>query len=333
MGMACVIRLSEPLLKLRSRKDLVETLLHEMIHAWNFIRGIMEENGGHGQNFLGKMHEINRAAGTNISVYHTFHDEVNVYKKHWWRCDGACKNRSPYFGFVKRTCNRAPSKNDTWWKQHEQSCGGTFIKVKEPEKLEKKTKSKDSGKENKRKTSEPKPKSIKTSPGADIRKFFKPSDKDETADVTIPSSIPSITAASSSGGGHTLGGKSTGRSRLLDMFKTAPKKTDKDLNLKKRKLSEEAGAASEVIALDDSLPSPRIHSSFHDKIKDELKDDDDDIIFIDDEFDDDFTSSVVPPVVPRKAEVKATDDCHCPVCNKFIAISSINEHLDQCLGI
>lgn len=60
MGMACVIRLSEPLLKLRPRKDLVETLLHEMIHAWNFIRGISEENGGHGKNFLAKMHEINK---------------------------------------------------------------------------------------------------------------------------------------------------------------------------------------------------------------------------------------------------------------------------------
>lgn len=31
VGMACVIRLSEPLLKLRSRKDLVETLLHEVM--------------------------------------------------------------------------------------------------------------------------------------------------------------------------------------------------------------------------------------------------------------------------------------------------------------
>lgn len=119
MGMACVIRLSEPLLKLRSRKDLIETLLHEMIHAWNFIRGIMEENGGHGKNFHAKMYEINRLAGTNITVYHTFIDEVNSYKNHWWRCDGVCKDRSPFYGFVKRTSNRAPGPNDRWFKQHE----------------------------------------------------------------------------------------------------------------------------------------------------------------------------------------------------------------------
>ncbi|CAI5452456.1 unnamed protein product [Caenorhabditis angaria] len=30
----CTIRLSKPLLKLRPRTDLVETLLHEMIHAF-----------------------------------------------------------------------------------------------------------------------------------------------------------------------------------------------------------------------------------------------------------------------------------------------------------
>ena len=36
----CVIRLSEPLLKLRPVKDLKETLLHEMIHAYIFLNRI-----------------------------------------------------------------------------------------------------------------------------------------------------------------------------------------------------------------------------------------------------------------------------------------------------
>ena len=35
----CSIRLSVPLLKLRPRKDFVETLLHEMIHAYLFVTG------------------------------------------------------------------------------------------------------------------------------------------------------------------------------------------------------------------------------------------------------------------------------------------------------
>ena len=29
--------------------------------------------------------------------------------------------------------NRAPGPSDRWWKEHENSCGGTFNKIKEPE--------------------------------------------------------------------------------------------------------------------------------------------------------------------------------------------------------
>lgn len=77
-------------------------------------------------------------AGTNISVYHTFHDEVNVYKKHVWRCNGICTNRKPFFGYVRRVSNRAPGPNDLWWKSHMDSCGGLFKKVSEPDKVVKK---------------------------------------------------------------------------------------------------------------------------------------------------------------------------------------------------
>lgn len=34
--------------------------------------------------------------------------------------------------------NRAPGPNDNWWAQHEATCGGKFIKVKEPEDSKKK---------------------------------------------------------------------------------------------------------------------------------------------------------------------------------------------------
>lgn len=322
IGMACVIRLSEPLLKLRSRKDLVETLLHEMIHAWNFIRGINEENGGHGQNFLGKMHEINRLAGTNISVYHTFIDEVNVYKTHWWRCDGPCKERAPYFGFVKRTCNRAPGKSDSWWQRHQQTCGGSFIKVKEPEKVEKKRK----GKENtKKKPTEPPLKAIKTSPGADIRKFFKP---DQGKHQDTPSSsktvivIPKIEdkpklSGSSSSSGVILGGKSSGRSRLLDMFPDKKAKTEK---LPKK--------VCDVIEIDEEFPV-QIKTSWNDRVKLEF-DDDDDVIIIDGEFDDSLSSNVptIKAIIPKPSDI-----CHCPCCNKLIEVEKINEHLDHCLNL
>ncbi|KAK3914691.1 SprT-like domain-containing protein Spartan [Frankliniella fusca] len=134
----CSVRLSLPLLKLRPRKDLVETLLHEMIHAFLFVTKNNRDRDGHGPEFHKHMNRINQEAGTHISVYHTFHDEVRLYQQHWWRCNGPCQHRPPFFGMVRRSMNRAPGPSDNWWAQHEATCGGKFIKVKEPENSKKK---------------------------------------------------------------------------------------------------------------------------------------------------------------------------------------------------
>uniref|UniRef100_A0A3B4ECM6 DNA-dependent metalloprotease SPRTN n=1 Tax=Pygocentrus nattereri TaxID=42514 RepID=A0A3B4ECM6_PYGNA len=139
-GGLCSIRLSEPLLKLRPRKDLVETLLHEMIHALLFVTQNNRDRDGHGPEFCKHMNRINGASGTNITIYHSFHDEVDVYRQHWWRCDGPCQNRKPFLGYVKRAMNRAPSARDPWWEDHRRTCGGTFTKIKEPENYGKKGK-------------------------------------------------------------------------------------------------------------------------------------------------------------------------------------------------
>lgn len=52
------------------------------------------------------MNRINKVAGTTITIYHTFHDEVRYYKTHVWKCDGPCQHRPPYYGIVKRSMNR-----------------------------------------------------------------------------------------------------------------------------------------------------------------------------------------------------------------------------------
>ncbi|XP_069463043.1 DNA-dependent metalloprotease SPRTN isoform X2 [Ambystoma mexicanum] len=137
-GGLCSIRLSGPLLKLRPRKDLVETLLHEMIHALLFVTHNDRDHDAHGDEFCKHMRRINGITGAKISVYHDFHDEVDEYRKHWWLCNGPCQKKRPYFGYVKRAMNRAPSANDPWWAEHKQTCGGTFTKVKEPENYSKK---------------------------------------------------------------------------------------------------------------------------------------------------------------------------------------------------
>ncbi len=54
----------------------METLLHEMIHAYLFITDGNDDHDGHGKAFHSHMYRINKEAGTKISVYHNFHDEV-----------------------------------------------------------------------------------------------------------------------------------------------------------------------------------------------------------------------------------------------------------------
>ncbi|ODM90463.1 SprT-like domain-containing protein Spartan [Orchesella cincta] len=78
----CTIQLSEPLLTLRPRKDLVSTLLHEMIHAYLWI---VEHNPDrheeHGPRFYEWMNWLNNLTGTEISVDHSFDKEVDYLRK------------------------------------------------------------------------------------------------------------------------------------------------------------------------------------------------------------------------------------------------------------
>lgn len=68
-----------------------------------------------------------------MTVYHTFHDEVDSYRTHVWQCNGSCRTKPPYFGLVRRSMNRPPSKSDSWWRKHEGECEGSWTKVAEPE--------------------------------------------------------------------------------------------------------------------------------------------------------------------------------------------------------
>ncbi|KAI8089700.1 SprT-like family-domain-containing protein [Halteromyces radiatus] len=132
-GGLCTVTLSEALLKFRPRTDMINTLLHEMIHALLFVTKRYDNHESHGPEFLAEATRINKLAGTNITVYHTFHDEVRHYKTHVWQCNGPCKHRAPYFGKVSRTMNRPPQKADRWFAEHQATCGGTFVKISSPE--------------------------------------------------------------------------------------------------------------------------------------------------------------------------------------------------------
>ncbi|CBZ55878.1 conserved hypothetical protein [Neospora caninum Liverpool] len=133
-GGYCSVRLSEPLLKFRSVKEFRETLLHEMIHAFLFVSKRNRDHDAHGPDFLAHMRRLNALTGLNITVFHNFHDEVAHYRTHIWRCQGKCRETPPFFGYVRRSMNRAPGPNDRWWAEHQQNCGGTYVKISEPKK-------------------------------------------------------------------------------------------------------------------------------------------------------------------------------------------------------
>ena len=73
------------------------------------------------------------------------HLQVDLYRQHWWRCNGPCQKRPPYYGMVKRAMNRAPAPRDPWWPDHQRTCGGTYHKIREPEDYGKKKRKKDDG--------------------------------------------------------------------------------------------------------------------------------------------------------------------------------------------
>jgi len=131
------LKMSTPLLQYRPRSDTINTLLHEAVHAYFFIttswrhsRG--DDGTGHGAGFQLLADAINNHGNYEITIYHTFHDEVESYRTHVWQCNGPCRSRPPYFGLVKRSMNRPPGKSDTWWPKHEAECSGTYTKIQEP---------------------------------------------------------------------------------------------------------------------------------------------------------------------------------------------------------
>eukprot|EP00727_Mastigamoeba_balamuthi_P012797 m51a1_g814 putative zinc finger rad18 domain-containing protein c1orf124 homolog (261) ;mRNA; r:685964-686895 len=150
---ACVIRLSEALLKFRPASDTRNTLIHEMIHAYLFITGNRRDHDDHGPEFLRWMELANRRLGSSVTVYHTFHDEVDHYRQHWWQCDGPCRTRPPFYGMVRRAQNRPPGPNDPWWARHQSTCGGVFVKVKSPPEKKRRRSEGDAGPERKSKRS------------------------------------------------------------------------------------------------------------------------------------------------------------------------------------
>jgi SpoVK/Ycf46/Vps4 family AAA+-type ATPase len=221
------------------------------------------------------------------------------------------------------------------------NCGGKFIKIKEPEKTEKKKtkeiKPKDDGPTKRKVPVKSKDQNLKDRKQIDndIRKYFPDISLNSSSDFSDIDTRPSTSTAINTGEtdkiktvmdskGTKLGGAGTGRSRLIDMF--SPKREPSiDPASKRPKL--------EVIEIKSEIPAHHARKSIKIEVMHEF-DDDDDIILIDDEFDDSIAIDHKP--VDIKKEVKVEEQpttCECPICNEKININEVNQHLDECLTV
>lgn len=340
-GGMCSITLSEPLLKLRPRKDLVETLLHEMIHAYLFVSHNNRDRDGHGPEFHNHMYRINGEAGTNITVFHSFHDEVMLYKQHWWRCEGACQKRPPFFGMVRRAMNRAPGLNDRWWAEHERNCGGKFIKVKEPEK---KTAAKKSVSSSKTSQSNKENSCINL---PDIRNFLPVtnSSSNKSTNSTKTSNIQTIKSVKGGGVKNSTG------TAIINSKTTEPGCKNSDLDVssvistnanivgftnsrtqhtasQKNSIEVFSGAGKKLS--NNSIPPKDMNAVKHHWANKFLSTP----VSSTSTNNNETVTKRKPPISKSASAKKAKipDTCPCPNCNKRIEKDELNSHLNICLN-
>ncbi|KAF8793281.1 DNA-dependent metalloprotease SPRTN-like [Argiope bruennichi] len=359
-GRLCSVRLSLPLLKLRPRKDLIETLLHEMIHAYLFVTANNKDHDAHGPEFLKHMYRINKEAGTRISVYHSFHDEVDSYRTHWWKCNGPCQNKRPFYGIVKRAMNRAPGPRDNWWAQHQSTCGGTFTKIKEPDNYKQKSL--------KRKLLEKDQKGIKSyfeaSTSKSVSSSFNSTKKHKGIDISAIQSIlgkdANIVSVNSGGSftpdlptvkemnppvpfagrGFTLGSSSseTPRSFLAKLRKDGLLKSNISTSvtsLEKKECVQPNSCKDEVVKNSDTnkkdspcSASNSLNATLSTVEKSKL---------VQSSLDQ-FVSSPLrnsetddAPTFRSVSQQNESSEVECPVCSILLPSADINNHLDQCL--
>ncbi|POM73115.1 Hypothetical protein PHPALM_10066 [Phytophthora palmivora] len=270
--------LCEPLLKLRPRSDMVNTLLHEMIHAYVFVATPVRDHEDHGPLFQAHMNRINEAAKTKITVFHTFHDEVDSYRQHVWQCSGLCRRTAPYFGLVKRAMNRAPGPTDRWWADHERGCGGRYTKIKEPAEFTAKQAKKKERELARAEKQKKKDKDMKSAPSV---KLFFPTVNDDDTNIKVDR-------------GDTKPRPRAGNKAIPQL------RTESDSNKKqKREHTDDKGAGWPVLGFPCSAPA--IFSA----------DGDEDGYFLVGDIQALFQISPSQQLIPRDGQLKRTEDHRC----------------------
>ncbi|KAJ4296561.1 hypothetical protein N0V90_006606 [Kalmusia sp. IMI 367209] len=111
-----------PRVEYRPRPDIINTLLHEAIHAYFFIttswrhsRG--DDGTGHGEGFQLLADAINTHGNYEITVFHTFHDEVLSVEGRIQRFRNPHQQKKKIEAMTKKErAGRQKNKLDGWLK-------------------------------------------------------------------------------------------------------------------------------------------------------------------------------------------------------------------------
>lgn len=239
-----------------------------------------------------------------------------MYRQHWWRCDGPCQNRKPFFGYVKRAMNRAPAPRDPWWNEHKSSCGGTFYKIKEPEKYSKKK--------------EPK-KLLSNKSQPTINSLFRKVGNDLNPGTSENENTPvSPTGAKPNMKSLDISFRGKGRKLTEDIF---------EINVKRRRIPGlfEPGSGCEPQEICYSDSDDDLDTILEDRRKQidkkmQLNENRKKKINPNKRKLIENSSNLKKPCIWLNDEsVSAQSFCDCPACGMMVIESLINQHLDICL--
>lgn len=210
---------------------------------------------------------------------------------------------------VRRATNRAPGPNDRWWAEHSRTCGGEFIKIKEPEK-----KQKAKEKENKPKISNPK---------NSINKYFPPLTK------SVNSVSGNIHGFNSTGDISKISSKNSSQSVNNNSGTSLKKNSSSTVVIVKKPYHTSSPVKSSTSTSKVSFttsgqplggaPKPDNYSSVRGHWLNKFS-----------------NGRKRPPADSEEADHKklkqSTSQVSCPVCHKMLDSTIVNEHLDECLS-
>ena len=266
--------------------------------------------------------------------------QVNVYRQHWWKCNGPCQKRPPYYGIVRRAMNRAPSPRDPWWADHQRACGGVYTKIREPEGYGKK-------KRTKQDKMEEKPAMSSSNGNGTLARFFRVEKKEESSRCVTDESDTNCTRSVTHqrGAGWTSIVPFSGVGQVLGTKQREPP-TKSKLISSTGKLTEQGSKTSgkrpeNLVSGPTKIPSPR---------KRRRQDSPPGLTIVDafqkgnqkketsttrSSAESDISGSYLKPIVledsPHRDKALMLRQVSCPVCAILVPESCINQHLDSCL--